>query len=59
MIVAGSIDQSSRRMQLDDRCGTLRLVEIGESTSWFLTVRWVNRRCVEVVASLYCESFVG
>ena len=39
-------------MQLDDRCGKLRLVEIGESTSRFLTVRWVNRRCVEVVASV-------
>ena len=59
MIVAGSWDQASRKMQLDDRREKLRSVEIGKSTSRFLTVRWVNRRCVEVVASPHSESYIG
>ena len=46
-------------MQLDVRCGSLMLVEIGKSMSSFLTVCWVNQACIDVVASPYSESYVG
>ena len=75
MIVAGSRCGSSYMMQLDDHCGMLRSVEAlnaagrslqvaGVGRGWLievsvLTVRWVNRGCVDIVASLYSESYVG
>ena len=32
---------------------------VGKSMSRFLTVRWVNRGCVDQFASPYSESYIG
>ena len=39
--------------QVDDRCEQLVLVGVGRSMSRFLTVRWINRECVDVVLAAW------
>ena len=49
----------SRRMQLDDHRRKLVSVVAGRSIFPVLTVRWVNRGCVDPVVDSYCESYVS
>ena len=62
-------------MELEDRCGKLRSVESMNAAGlslqvaevgrgWqidvlVLTVRWVNRGSIDLVASPYSESYIG
>ena len=54
---------AGRWVQLDGWCWSLSTawwsVEFGRSISPVMTVRWVNRGCVDRVADSYCGSYVS
>ena len=46
-------------MQPDDHRRKLVSVVVGRSIFPVMTVRWVNRECVDPVTGSYCESYVS
>ena len=51
--------RSLQKAEVGRVVGCSWMIVVGRSMSRFLTVRWVNRVCVDVVASPYNESYVG